>query len=237
MTRRRWIADEFRDDRAALTGEHARHLARVLRAKPGMKFDIATGDRLRRGRVVQVSDERVDFELGEELAPAAASDITVLLAVIKFDRFEWAVEKLTELGVSAIVPVVATRTESHLAAASVRRVERWRRIAREASEQSRRLAPPEIHDPAKLKAALATTADCRLVLAESEQDTALASALSESTAPRSLALAIGPEGGWTSAELAEFNAAGWQAVTLGANILRAETAAIAAVAIAQSKVG
>jgi len=237
MTRRRWIADEFTDHRAALTGEHAQHLARVLRAKPGMEFDIATGKRLRRGRIVQVSDDRVEFELGEELAPAAASDITVLLAVIKFDRFEWAVEKLTELGVGTIVPVIAARTDAHLAAAAIKRVERWRRIALEASEQSRRVAPPEIGDPQKLKATLDTKADCRLVLAESEQDTALASALSESTPPRSLALAIGPEGGWTTAEITQFTSAGWQAVTLGANILRAETAAIAAVAIAQSKLG
>jgi 16S rRNA (uracil1498-N3)-methyltransferase len=237
MTRRRWIADEFTDHRAALTGEHAQHLARVLRAKPGMEFDIATGKRLRRGRVVQVSEDRVEFELGEELAPAAASDITVLLAVIKFDRFEWAVEKLTELGVGTIVPVIAARTDAHLAAAAIKRVERWRRIALEASEQSRRVAPPEIGDPQKLKTTLDTKADCRLVLAESEQDTALASALSESPPPRSLALAIGPEGGWTPAEITQFTSAGWQAVTLGANILRAETAAIAAVAIAQSKLG
>ena len=179
MTRRRWIADEYSNDRAALTGEHARHLARVLRARPGMKFDIAAGSRLRRGRVVQVSDERVEFELGEELAPKPEPDLTVLLAVIKFDRFEWAVEKLTELGVRVVVPVLAARTDAHLATAAGKRVERWRRIVREAAEQSRRLAPPEIHDPMKLKDALSTAADCRLVLAETEEDTSLADSLAK----------------------------------------------------------
>ena len=234
MTRRRWIADEFSDDRAALTGEHARHLARVLRARPGMEFDIAAGERLRRGRVVTVSDDRVEFELGEDLPPAAESNVTVLMAVIKFDRFEWAVEKLTELGARRIVPVIVARTDTHLAAAATKRVERWRRIAREASEQSRRLAPPEIGDPIKLKDALKTGAACRLVLAETEDETSLAAVLPEDTAA-SIAIAVGPEGGWTEAEVAQFASAGWRAVTLGHNILRAETAAIAAVAVIQSK--
>jgi 16S rRNA (uracil1498-N3)-methyltransferase len=236
MTRRRWIADEHSGDRAALTGEHARHLARVLRARPGMEFDISAGGRLRRGRVVQVSDERVEFELGEELQPAPEPDVTVLLAVIKFDRFEWALEKLTELGVRRVVPLIAARTDTHLAAAAGKRVERWRRIAREAAEQSRRLTPPEIQDPVNLKAAVSLTADHRLVLAETEEDTSLAASLAKIEQPGSFAIAIGPEGGWTPAEIAEFVVAKWQPVTVGANILRAETAAIAAVAVIHSKI-
>ena len=234
MTRRRWIADEFSDDRAALTGEHARHLARVLRARPGMEFDIATGERLRRGTVVSVNDDRVEFELGEELPRAVESSVTVLLAVIKFDRFEWAVEKLTELGVRSVVPLLAARTDRHLATAAMKRAERWRRIAREASEQSRRLAPPEVGDPQKLKDALKIAADCRLVLAETEEETSLTSAIPNDAAV-SIAIAVGPEGGWTETELAQFKSAGWRTVTLGNNILRAETAAIAAAAVIQSK--
>ena len=234
MTRRRWIADEFSDDRAALTGEHAQHLARVLRARPGMEFDIATGECLRRGTVVSVSDDRVEFELGEELPRAAESNVTVVLAVIKFDRFEWAVEKLTELGVRQIIPLVAARTDTHLGAAAMKRVDRWRRIAREASEQSRRLAPPEIRDPQKLKDALSASGDCRLVLAETEEEKSLASSL-PNDATAATTIAVGPEGGWTEAELAQFVSAGWRAVTLGQNILRAETAAIAAAAVIQSK--
>jgi 16S rRNA (uracil1498-N3)-methyltransferase len=235
MTRRRWIADEFSDDRAALTGSHAEHLARVLRAKPGMEFDIAAGDRLRRGRVVSVRDDRVEFELGEELAAAAQQEVTVLLSVIKFDRFEWAVEKLTELGVKSVVPLLAARTDTHLAAASAKRVDRWRRIARESAEQSRRLTPPDVLDPVKLKNALDTPADCRLVLAESEEDETLAAAMRESKHGGSYALAVGPEGGWTPAEISQFATAEWKAVSLGSNILRAETAAIAATAVLQSK--
>ena len=98
MTRRRWIADEVRDNRAYLFGSHAEHLSRVLRARVGQEFDISAGDQLRRGRVLSVADDRVEFELGELVEAASAPPITVLLSVIKFDRMEWAIEKLTELG-------------------------------------------------------------------------------------------------------------------------------------------
>src|SRR5208283_5184912 len=153
MTRRRWIADEFSDERAALTGAHAVHLSRTLRARVGQEFDIACGDRLRRGVVASVSDERVEFTLGEQLPASAVVPITLLLAIFKFDRMEWAIEKCTELNVTSIVPVIAQRTEKHLAVAAGKRVERWRRIAREAAEQSRRVLPPEISEPLKLKEA------------------------------------------------------------------------------------
>ena len=86
--------------------------------------------------------------------PRALAEITLLLAIFKFDRMEWAIEKCTELGVSRIVPVIARRTDSHLAAASANEIERWRRIARQAAEQSRRAAPPEISVPIKLSEAL-----------------------------------------------------------------------------------
>ncbi|HLK31722.1 MAG TPA: RsmE family RNA methyltransferase, partial [Terriglobales bacterium] len=144
MTRRRWIADQVSGNRAALVGEHAAHLARVLRAQVGQEFDIAADGVLRRGRVVSVNPERVEFELGEEIAAAPTATVTLALPIFKFDRMEWAIEKCTELGVAGIVPFAAQRTDSHLAAAAKKRVERWRRIAREASEQARRVAPPEV---------------------------------------------------------------------------------------------
>ncbi len=154
MTRRRFIADEVSGDRAALVGEHADHLVRVLRARVGQEFDIATGEVVRRGRITFVQNGRVEFDLGEEVSGASLAEITLVLAVFKFDRMEWAIEKCTELGVSRIVPVIARRTDSHLAAASAKRAERWQRIARQAAEQSRRAAPPEIAAPLKLAEAL-----------------------------------------------------------------------------------
>ena len=234
MTRRRWIADEFSADRAALTGEHAAHLARTLRARAGQEFEVACGDQVRHATVTSVADNRVEFTLGPEVATQTATPITLLLAIFKFDRMEWAIEKCTELNVTTIVPVIARRTEKYLALAADKRAERWRRIAREASEQSRRITPPEIADPVKLAEALKVKAGLRIVLAESELEIGL-NELLRSRETESLALAIGPEGGWTEDELRSFASSQWIAASLGETILRAETAAIAALAIARSE--
>ncbi len=232
MTRRRWIADEVSDNHAALTGDHARHLAQVLRAQVGQEFDISTGTEVRRGRVSGIHPGRVEFELGEPVAQAAGAAITVAISIFKFDRMEWAIEKCTELGVARIAPVIAARTESHLAVAADKRVERWRRIARQAAEQSRRLSPPEILEPMRFDRLAEMTADARIVLAESEEELFLRNAVRE--AAGTVLLAVGPEGGWKPQELAAFKDAGWTAASLGSTILRAETAAIAAVAIVAS---
>jgi len=234
MTRRRWIADEVSGNRAALVGEHAQHLSRVLRVRVGQEFDISTGEKVRRGTVLAIADDRVEFELGETIEAAATAPITLVLAVFKFDRMEWAIEKCTELGVAKIIPVIAARTEIHLAAAAMKRVERWRRLALSASEQSRRVVPPEICDPIKLKDALGQSSTTKIVLAETEKVVTLADLLSSE--PSSVALAIGPEGGWTDAELKLFQDAEWQSASLGSTILRAETAAIAALAIVAAQI-
>ncbi len=234
MTRRRWIADEISGDRAALVGEHATHLVRVLRVRVGQEFDIATGDSVRRGRVVSMSDDRVDFELEEENFITDAIPLTLLLAIFKFDRMEWAIEKCTELGVERILPVIARRTDSHLAAASAKRTERWRRIGKQAAEQSRRAAPPEIAAPVKLVEALGIPAALRIVLSESEDRTLLRDIVKPQAPSGGIVLAVGPEGGWTDDELQSFEQAGWVSASLGNTILRAETAAIAATAVAAS---
>ena len=237
MTRRRWIADEVAGDRAALVGEHAAHLSRTLRVRVGQEFEVACGENVRLGTVASVSEDRVEFALGEEISAVAAAPITLLLAVFKFDRMEWAIEKCTELNVTSIVPVIARRTEKHLALAAEKRVERWRRIAREASEQSRRTVAPEIGDPVKLAEALKVAADLRIALAETEREAELADILRQRADSPSLALAIGPEGGWAPDELELFEKAGWISASLGPTILRAETAAIAALAIARAELG
>jgi 16S rRNA (uracil1498-N3)-methyltransferase len=235
MTRRRWIADELSNDRAALTGAHASHLSRTLRARVGQEFEVVCGDHVRHATVATVTDERVEFALGEDVAASVVVPITLLLAVFKFDRMEWAIEKSTELNVTSVVPVIARRTEKHLALAAGKRVERWRRIAREASEQARRTAPAEIGDPVKVSSALNVGADLRLVLAETEREALLVDLLRERPEICSLALAVGPEGGWTTEELQSFEQAGWIGASLGVTILRAETAAIAALAIARAE--
>jgi 16S rRNA (uracil1498-N3)-methyltransferase len=248
MTRRRWIADEATGNTAALIGDHAVHLARVLRAEIGQEFDIATGTEVRRGTITSISDDRVEFALGENstLTPRSfiaqpISKITLALAVFKFDRMEWAIEKCTEIGVARIIPVIARRSDAHLATAAAKRHERWQRIVRQAAEQSRRSATPEISAPIKLKDlagddVLPAGILTRIVLAESladaEEDTRLVDILQSRSSQGDVALAVGPEGGWTEEELLWFREKGWIAASLGSTILRAETAAIVAAALA-----
>jgi 16S rRNA (uracil1498-N3)-methyltransferase len=236
MTRRRWIADEVSGTRAALTGAHADHLSRVLRARIGQEFDIVANGVLYRGRIASIGDTRVEFDLGEELPSAATPvQLSLLLAIFKFDRMEWAIEKCTELGVARMVPVIARRTDTHLASASHKRVDRWRRIALQASEQSRRATPPEISDPVKFLDALAIPAKLKLLLSEAEDQSHLRDI--QPNRDDDVLLAIGPEGGWTQDEPELFRANGWISVSLGPTILRAETAAIAATAITMSVLG
>jgi 16S rRNA (uracil1498-N3)-methyltransferase len=233
MTSRRFIADEYSADRAALIGEHADHLVRVLRVRIGQEFDIAAGSTVRRGKIVSVNGGRVEFDLGEEISAQALTEIILVLSIFKFDRMEWAIEKCTELGVARILPTIARRTDAHLAAASAKRVERWQRIVRQASEQSRRANPPQIAAPAQLSEILNLQSALRIVLSESEDQTLLRDAVT-SNAAGGVLLAIGPEGGWAAEELQSFQQAGWTSASLGNTILRAETAAIAATAIVSS---
>ena len=240
MTRRRWIADTFTETTASLLGPQAEHLARVLRAQLGTEADIVVNGRVYRASIATVSIEEVLFTLLEEIPSEQSLPVTLLLAVFKFDRMEWAIEKATELGVATIVPVIARRTEKHLAQAADKRVERWRRIVQEAAKQSRRADIPVIEEPTALPARLAFSRTAQhILLAEDERNTTLRQRIeatlnaSGSDIPN-FEFAIGPEGGWTPEELALFQKHQWQSASLGPRILRAETAAIATLAITAS---
>jgi 16S rRNA (uracil1498-N3)-methyltransferase len=238
MTRRRWIADTWDEATAALSGEQAAHLIRVLRAQTGMEFDIVAGDRVWHGVIAGISGDQVRFNLIAEVQADPALPITLLLSIFKFDRMEWALEKATELGVERVIPVIARRSEKHLAQSAQNRVERWRRVAREAAQQSRRSDVPTIHDPMLLKTAARREGSAlRLLLAEQERTTTLRQAMSAALNEAgdeipSVWMAVGPEGGWTAEEEALFDDEGWKPVSLGPRILRAETAAITALAVA-----
>ena len=240
MTRRRWIADSSSETSATLSGSQAEHLARVLRAQPGTQADIVANGRVYRAQIASVSSEEVQFTLLEEIAAESALPVTLLMAIFKFDRMEWAIEKATELGVASIVPIVARRTEKHLAQAADKRVERWRRLAQEAAKQSRRAGVPSIEDPIAIAQRMQQDSTAQqILLAENERNTTLrqrieAGLQSTETDLPNFELAIGPEGGWTGDEVALFAKHNWQPAALGPRILRAETAAIAALAIASS---
>jgi 16S rRNA (uracil1498-N3)-methyltransferase len=240
VTRRRWIAEKWDEATATIDGAQAEHLARVLRAQPGMEADVVAGGRVFHAQVAAVSLNEVRFNLTAELVADPALPVTLVIAIYKFDRMEWAIEKATELGVAAIAPVIARRTEKHLAQAAAKRAERWRRIAHEASQQARRSDVPLIHDPVSLAERVrAASAVTRIVLAEQERTTTLRRAIGEAIAAAreempQLEIAIGPGGGWAPDEEALFDADGWRAASLGPRIVRAETAAIAALAVIAS---
>jgi 16S rRNA (uracil1498-N3)-methyltransferase len=240
MTRRRWIAEHWDEATATLTGVQAEHMTRVLRAQPGTEADVVAGGHVFHAQVAAITAGEVRFNLIAELDADPALPVTLVMAVYKFDHMEWAILKATELGVAAIAPVIARRTEKHLAQAAGKRAERWRRIAHEAAQQARRSDVPLIHDPAPLAARVRAASEVmRIVLAEQERTTTLRHAIKEAMAAAgmetpTLELAIGPEGGWAPEEEALFDANGWRAASLGPRILRAETAAIAALAIVAS---
>ncbi len=238
MTRRRWIADTWDEATASIAGNQAAHLIRVLRAQPGMEFDIVAGGRVWHSVLAGISGDEVRFNLIAEVEAEPALPVTLLLSVFKFDRMEWAIEKVTELGADCVVPILARRSDKHLVQAAAARTERWRRLAREASKQSRRSDVLRVEDPEQLRTAIRRSENAlRLVLAEQERSTTLHRALTEALAAAGdevppILLAVGPEGGWTAEEEGLFDAENWKPVSLGPRILRAETAAITALAVA-----
>jgi 16S rRNA (uracil1498-N3)-methyltransferase len=187
----------------------------------------------------------VRFALLSEVEAEPALPVTLLLSVFKFDRMEWIIEKATELGAERFIPMSARRSEKHLVQAATARVERWRRVAREAAKQSRRSDVPVVEDLVPLKSAVhirPAHPGLSLLLAEQERTITLyatvQSALQQPTLERpTVHLAVGPEGGWTADEEALFTREGWQPVSLGPRILRAETAGITAMAVVAAMLG
>ena len=214
-----------------MEGDAAHHLGRVLRAQSGQLYELSDGERVWLGRIEKVSRDRVEFALLEELpAHPPSLNLTLLLSVVKFDMFEWAIEKATELGVTAIVPLSAARSEKALLTAAGKRADRWNRILLESSQQSRRVRVPVLAELAKPeKAFLSQKEGLRVMLSERAGAPSIQKVL-EGQQQASATLAIGPEGGWTDAEFETARRSGFQEASLGRLILRTETAAVAALA-------
>src|SRR5882724_3166460 len=255
--RRRFFVHKLIGDRAFMVDDAAHHLGRVLRAQKGQLYELSDGAMVRLARIESVTRDRVEFELLEELPAYRPSvETTLLLSIVKFDAFEWGLEKATELGVSRIVPLAAARSEKALIAAAGKRAERWRKILLEASQQSRRLNVPTLEavvPPANGFGG--SKAGLRILLSERAEAPGLKSVLgaaNESSGPRagkeeghgnavplqgSAALAIGPEGGWTDEELEAAEQAGFREASLGRLILRAETAVVSALSVLNYALG
>lgn len=232
MARRRFFVDRIESDRAALHGQDAHHLARVLRAEAGQRYEITDGSALCLAEIETADARAVTFRVVQTLDPGPAlPPIVMVAALTKFDRFEWMIEKVTELGVRAVLPVEAARTETGLMKAAVKRVDRWRKIARESSQQSRRVQVPEIQDAVRLAEALRLPFGFKVVLEENPGAPALLDRAKNWGSAGDLAVCVGPEGGWTDGEREAMQKSGWLPASLGTTVLRAETAAMAAAAI------
>lgn len=233
VARRRFFVNEVRSGRADIVGDQAHHLARVLRIERGQKFEISDNRNVFLAHAETVRKDFVSFTIVEPVAPAAPHvAVTLIAALIRFERFEWMLEKATELGVHTIVPFEADRSEKGLAAAAAKRITRWRKIVREASEQSRRDRLPEVGEAATGAEIMALRSDFRIMLDEAADTQPIACAVPEvRRATDHVALLVGPEGGWTERERRTFREHGWTGVSLGPTILRAETAAIVGLAV------
>ena len=223
--------EQFAGESAVMEGEAAHHLGRVLRAQIGQLYELSDGERVWLGLIESVGRDRLQFALVEELpAIHPGVELTLLLAVVKFDAFEWAIEKATELGVSTIVPLAAERSEKALLSAAAKRAERWKKVLLEASQQSRRVRVPVLGELVRPESAFASRRDgLRVMLSERADASPLRKVLQGQRATKAT-LAIGPEGGWTDAEFAAAQSGGFLEASLGRLILRTETAVIAALA-------
>jgi 16S rRNA (uracil1498-N3)-methyltransferase len=242
--RRRFFVDRFETNSTALRGDAAEHLGRVLRAEQGQLFELSDGQHVWLAQIERVAlskrgENRIEFALVEQLpAREPRLQIELLLSLVKFDPFEWCIEKATELGASTITPLTAARTDKPLVAAAPKRMARWEKIALESAQQSRRLRPPVINSPLSPDKAFAQSAAAhKILLSEQQAAPSFRNVLEGSSGTTSgenisaVALAIGPEGGWTDAEIASAHAAGFVEASLGENILRTETAVLASMAI------
>lgn len=236
--RRRFFVERFDGSAASLDGGAAEHLGRVLRAEPGQLYELSDGREVWLARIERIGqrkrgENRIEFSLLERLAarePALA--VALLISVVKFDRFEWCLEKAAELDAAEIIPLAAARSDKPLLAAAGKRGERWSRILLESAQQSRRLRPPHLHELQKPLAVFRDSrAACKIVLSERREAPSMRSALANARGAASAALAIGPEGGWTDEEIRAASAAGFSEASLGENILRTETAVLAALSV------
>jgi 16S rRNA (uracil1498-N3)-methyltransferase len=242
--RRRFFVEEFSDATAVLSGEAADHLGRVLRAEPGQLYELSDSRRVWLAKIERVAlakrgESRIEFALIEPVPVSEpALRIDLLISLVKFDRFEWCLEKATELGANEIVPLAASRTDKPLIAAAAKRHERWRKIVLESAQQSRRLRPPLLRKPVTPDDAFSrSSAMLKIVLSERQVAPALRQILLQTglrtgaSEEASAAVAIGPEGGWADEEIEAAAASGFMQASLGGNILRTETAVLASLSI------
>ncbi len=226
-----------------ITGPLLQHLRQSLRLQPGDALTVTDEHGTRyRSTVTDVTTQQIAGRIVEaQPAPVRTTPSLILgLALLKGEKMDWTIQKATELGVDRIVPVHAAHCVVKLQPDRVdHQRSRWQRIALEAAQQSERWTIPAIDVPATLSELFARYADCasKNILAERSNGPSLSGTSLPAGPDQRVILLIGPEGGWDRKELQLAREQGYCDVSLGTRILRAETAAIAAISILQSRLG
>jgi 16S rRNA (uracil1498-N3)-methyltransferase len=230
---RRFFCESITTDTAAITGDDAHHISRVLRMKAGDALSLCDGAGNEYDAVItSITQDTVACAVGERRASEAESPVKVTLfqCLPKAGKMELIVQKCTELGVFAVVPVVSARCVVVPGKDYDKKRERYNRVALEAAKQSRRGMIPSVMPLVELKKIDVKSFDLFLVAYEDENTVSLKQALRAAKQPATIALLIGPEGGLEEGEVAQLVKAGAQSVSLGKRILRTETAGMAMLA-------
>jgi len=243
MRRFFFTADERIEDRVTLCQKESRHIQKVLRLHPGEKIELFDGsDTLYSAKIVElgksvqariISSKRIDLQ--------KKSELWLGQGVVKTKQMELLLQKCTELGVNDFTPFISSRCQGNLIEQSRQKDHRWRRIIGEACKQCFRLQPMNLYRVQGFDEVTATKSNdygvLKLLFWEREREVNLVDFSADIKSYSTVKLLFGPEGGFTDSEIESARLAGWQTVGLGPRILRAETAAMAAVAIVQHLLG
>lgn len=237
MTLRRFYAlrENFRNETVTLDFEQTRHLRDVLRLRENANAQVFDGE----GneffcQIAAIEKKTTVLKIIEKISPPAPEsdlDLTLAVALLKGEKFDLVVQKAVELGTVKLVPLSTKRADAKFFDAE-KKLERWRKIAVDATKQCGRAKLMEITEPADLEKFVKAADDTRILFAEKGGGD-----FSQLKLSQKITAVIGSEGGWEEAEIEAARKYGFQIVTLNGRILRAETAAISIAAILQHRFG
>lgn len=230
--------EQFRNDGVTLGQEETRHLRDVLRLRAGDEvsvFDGLGGEF--HCRVAEIKRNSTELQLISQVEPSAPEsglELTLVVSAYKSDKLDLVIPKAVELGVTEFAPIVTFRSEVKLRD-TIKRTERWRKIALEATKQCERARTMTVAEPREFEAFVSeTNPDSTLLLMFSEKD---GRGIPTDTTHKKITALVGPKGGWEDFEIEKASAAGFEPVKLGRRIMKADTAAITFAALLQHRFG